>query len=160
MFRSYALAPLRCVALALLAVFGFVASLPLMTAIGAVVTYPAVLELVRRLTTVSRRLARAWGGVAVDQPYRVGPPPAPPRRHDGWYEHDGQLFKTQHYAAFFLRMKWLGDDPARARDWSWLLLLAPVGGLVVLLVPALVLAGVLLVAGSPARDAGRWTPPG
>lgn len=147
MFRSYALAPLRCVALALLAVFGLVASLPLMMAVGAVVTYPAVLQLVRRLTALSRRLARTWSGVVIDLPYRAGPVPAPPRRPDGWYEHDGQLFKTRHYPAFFLRMKWLTDDPATTRDWTWLVLLAPLGGLVALLAPGLVLVGVLLVAG-------------
>ncbi|MEU8001301.1 histidine kinase [Catellatospora sp. NPDC049111] len=147
MFRSYALAPLRCVALALLAVFGFVASLPLMTAIGAVVTYPAVLQLVRRLTALSRRLAGSWSGVVIDPPYRAGPVPTPPRRPDGWYEHDGQLFKTRHYPAFFLRMQWLSDDPATARDWTWLVLLAPAGALVALLAPGLLVAGVLLVAG-------------
>lgn len=146
MFRSYALAPVRCVALALLAVFGFVASLPLMAAIGAIVTYPHVLQVVRRLTGLSRWLARAWSGVVIDPPYREGPVPTPPRRPDGWYEHDGQLFKTRHYPAFFLRMQWLSDDPATARDWMWLVLLAPIGGLVALLAPALAVAGVLLAA--------------
>ncbi|MEV0459931.1 sensor histidine kinase, partial [Catellatospora methionotrophica] len=146
MIRSYALAPLRCVALALLAVLGCVAMLPLMTAVGAVVTYPYVLQLVRRMAGLSRRLARAWGGVRIDPPYRAGPAPAPARRPDGWYELDGQLYKTQRYPAFFLRMKWLGDDPASARDWTWLVLLAPLGGVVVLLAPALVVAGLLLVA--------------
>ncbi|WP_144123712.1 sensor histidine kinase [Catellatospora sichuanensis] len=155
MFRSYALAPLRCVALALLAVFGFVASLPLMMAIGAVVTYPHVLQLVRRLTALSRWLAHTWSGVVIEPPYREGPVPAPLRRPDGWYEHDGQLFKTPHYPAFFLRMQWLSDDPATARDWMWLVLLAPIGGLIALLSPALVVAGVLLALGvtGPGRRA-------
>ncbi|WP_144127656.1 sensor histidine kinase [Catellatospora sichuanensis] len=155
MIRSYALAPLRGLLLALLAVVGLATSLPLMISIAAVVTYPAVLGTVRAMTGLSRRLAGDWGRTVVEPPYRTGTPPVPTQRMDGWYEHQGQLYKTPNYPRFFLRMEWLTEDPATGRDWMWLLLLGPLGALLALAGPALLVAGVLAVAGVNA--AGRAT---
>ncbi|MEV4415229.1 histidine kinase [Catellatospora sp. NPDC049609] len=153
MIRSYALAPLRGLFLALLAAVGLAASLPLMISIALVVTYPAVLVTVRWMTGVSRRLAGDWGRTVVEPPYRTGTPPVPVQREDGWYEHQGQLYKSPGYPQFFLRMEWLTEDPATGRDWMWLLLLGPLGALLALAGPALLVAGVLAVAGAGA--AGR-----
>lgn len=160
MIRSSALAPLRLLALALLAVAGLAASLPLMASIAVVITYPAAVTACRRLTGFSRRLALAWGGVAVETPYRTGSAPVPAQRPDGWYEHDGQLFKSPAYPRFFLRMRWLTEDPATARDWGWLVLLAPIGAVPALLGPLLLAAGVAALAGAAGASGpagGTWS---
>ncbi|BCJ74643.1 hypothetical protein CS0771_41870 [Catellatospora sp. IY07-71] len=153
MIRSYALAPLRLLALALLAVAGLAAAVPLMASVAVVVTYPAAVGVCRRLTGFARRLAQAWGGVAVETPYQSGSAPVPPQRADGWYEHDGQLFKSPAYPRFFLRMQWLSEDPATARDWGWLVLLAPLGAVPALLGPVLLVAGVAALAGAAGASA-------
>lgn len=140
----------RGVALAGLAAAGLVAGLLnffalALVAVGAVPLHLAVVRASRGLVNLCRRLARDWGGVTVAEPYRPGPP-APERRPDGWYVHNATLYKSPRIPRMLVRMRWLRDDPATARDFAWMVLNPIVGGVLALLSPALVAAGAAVVA--------------
>jgi signal transduction histidine kinase len=81
---------------------------------------PAALVEVRKLTSLTRRLAGSWCGVSIPVPYR----PAP----------QGPLRYRQ-------RVAWLLGDPATWRDLAWLAVNGVAGWIVALLTPFLFLFG-------------------
>ncbi|WP_405426060.1 sensor histidine kinase [Micromonospora sp. NBC_00617] len=82
---------------------------------------PATVMAIRKLADHSRRLADTWSGVEIPVPYRPRPPIAAGAK--GWWQ----------------RWAWLLTDPATWRDLLWLLL-APIVGASVAVLPAAVLA--------------------
>ncbi|MGP8000256.1 MAG: sensor histidine kinase [Streptosporangiaceae bacterium] len=86
---------------------------------------PAALLGLRRVTSLTRRLAGEWSGVEIAVPYQ---PPASDRAK----------------LPFRARLLWLVSDPATWRDLLWVAVNATVGWLIALL-PA-VLAGIGLIA--------------
>jgi signal transduction histidine kinase len=87
---------------------------------------PSALLALRRLASHTRRLAGAWSGVPIAEPYQ--PPPDPGH---------GRL-------PFRRRLIWLASDPATWRDMLWALVSACVGWVLAAL-PA-ILAGTGLIA--------------
>jgi signal transduction histidine kinase len=121
---------------------------------------PPTVEHLRWLPSMSRRLAREWAGVEIADPYK--PKPArPPRRPDGMYRVDNNLYKTEHWAYFMLRWKWLVEDRATWRDLLWMVLEPVVGGVMVFLPVALLAYGfwALLLTGTLAvLSGGPYSP--
>jgi signal transduction histidine kinase len=81
---------------------------------------PAAIMEVRKLTSLMRRLAGSWCGVAIPVPYLPVPP--------------GRLRYRQ-------RMAWLLGDPATWRDLAWLTVNGVIGWTVALLSPFLLVFG-------------------
>jgi signal transduction histidine kinase len=81
---------------------------------------PAVLAEVRKLTSLTRRLAGSWCGVSIPAPYRPAPSSRLPYRR---------------------RMAWLLSDPATWRDLTWLAVNGVAGWIVAALSPFLFLFG-------------------
>ncbi|WP_248964679.1 sensor histidine kinase [Sphaerisporangium perillae] len=108
-------------ALALLLCFG----------LGMVFLFPATIRVVRRRAGQARRLALAWAGVQIADPYRPAPPPPVPQR-DGWYREGRNLYRTSLVPNFNSTWAWMIKDPATWRDLAWLLADPLVGGLLVL----------------------------
>ncbi|MGC4806960.1 sensor histidine kinase [Micromonospora sp. DT233] len=152
----FALAVPRCAALVVLGAAGFAYGYVLVVAAILVVTYPLAVAGQFPLTALGRRLARAWAGADVGDPVR-SPPPAPHRREDGWYAHDGALFKSSRVPAFLMKLDHHAKDPTLSREWLWLILTPVTGGLPVLVPPALVAAGVFLLVSPPGDPA--WSVP-
>ncbi|SPL88730.1 putative two-component system sensor kinase [[Actinomadura] parvosata subsp. kistnae] len=136
-FAGYASAPLRCLALAGLALLG--PPLLVVTFVGAHAGLPSpafFVEQGRRLPALARRLAARWGGVEIAAPYRPAPPP-PVRDADGWYRDGDTLFRSAFVPAYLARLRWVARDPATARDLAWMALNPLVGGVLAGLAPAL-----------------------
>ncbi|MEQ4305773.1 histidine kinase [Plantactinospora sp. B6F1] len=96
--------------------------------LGIVVVLPPVIQNIRWLPDLRRRLAGRWSGVPVESPY-LPRPGMPDRRPDGRYQVGNHLYQTERWAASNLRLRWLTRDPASWRDFGWLLLDPFVGGL-------------------------------
>ncbi|MFV2112551.1 sensor histidine kinase [Micromonospora sp. LOL_025] len=152
----FALAVPRCVALVVLGVTGFAYGHLLVLGATLVVTYPLAVSGQFRLTALARRLARAWAGADLPDPVR-SPPRAPHRREDGWYAHEGTLFRSPRLPAFLLKLDQHAKDPTLGREWLWLILTPVTGGLPLLVPPALIAAGVFLLASPPWDPA--WSVP-
>ncbi|WP_405096155.1 histidine kinase [Micromonospora sp. NBC_01412] len=144
----FALAVPRCVALVVLAVAGLAYAHLLVVGATLVIAYPLAVSGQVRLTALARRLARAWAGADLPAPVR-SPPPTPHRREDGWYAHDGTLFKSPRLPAFLLKMEHHSKDPTLVREWLWLILTPVTGAVPVLVPPALIAAGVFLLVSPP-----------
>jgi signal transduction histidine kinase len=99
-------------------------------AVGLVILLPSAAQHIRWHTNLRRRLAGDWSGVPVDEPYRPEPQ-LPPRRPDGLYQVDKDLFKTPQWARYNLRMNWAWHDPATWRDILFLLADPIAGGAIV-----------------------------
>jgi signal transduction histidine kinase len=168
MLRRHALAPLQGLVLFGLALVGLA-----QVAVAVVVSFTGVLthyELERWLPNLCRRLAHAWLGVSIAEPYRPKPPPAVPER-DGWYRDGNQLYRSKVLVNYKRRYEWLHRDPATHRDHLWELVTPVTGGLAAVLPAGLIVAGFLLplwatiplvalgFAAGPAmlRLWGRWT---
>jgi signal transduction histidine kinase len=140
----FVLAVPRCAALTLLAAAGFIYGVLLLAAVSLVIPYPLAVAGQFRLAALGRRLASAWGGADLPEVVRV-PPPAPQRRADGWYVYDTTLFKTPRFPAWLSKVDHLAEDPQAGREWRWLILAPFTSGLPVLLPPALIATGVLVL---------------
>jgi len=153
--RRYALAPLRSLALLVLALVGLVAAFlsvigVMLVLVGLLPFYEAAVRVSRWLARLGRRSASAWSGVPIDAEY-VPQPERPQRRQDGWYQHDNQLYKGPTVPTYLLRAKWLSQS-TNQRDWWWLVLTPVIVGPVVAMPPTLVGVGAGLVLW------GRWSP--
>ncbi|MEU4331039.1 sensor histidine kinase [Nonomuraea dietziae] len=172
MAGRYALAPLRCAVLVLVALACPVVLVVTFVCAHAGVPSPAlVVAWARALPGLARRLAGRWSGEPIDRPYH--PPPEPPRRDlDGWYRHGDDLFRSPWIPGYLRGLEWVARDPATARDLWWMLLDPLVGGVLAALPPLLIgygaisadrpigwAAAALGVAAGPAalRLHGRWT---
>ncbi|NBE79745.1 sensor histidine kinase [Micromonospora rubida] len=144
----FALAIPRCVALVALSVAGFAYGHVLVVAATLVVTYPLAVSGQYRLTALARRLARAWAGAVLPDPVR-SLPPTPHRREDGWYAHDDTVFRSPRVPAFLLKLDHYAKDPTVGREWLWLILTPVIGAVPILVPPALIAAGVFLLASPP-----------
>ncbi|MER7420453.1 histidine kinase [Micromonospora peucetia] len=144
----FALAAPRCVALVVLSVAGFAYGHFLVLGATMVIAYPLAVSGQFRLTALARRLARAWAGVDLPDPVR-SPPPTPHRREDGWYAHDGTLFRSPRVPTFLLKMDHHAKDPTLGREWLWLILTPVTGAVPILVPPALIAAGVFLLVSPP-----------
>ncbi|HEX5542587.1 MAG TPA: sensor domain-containing protein [Micromonospora sp.] len=151
----HALAVVRGLALAALAVAEALAFLLHMAAfvpgfgLGLVFLLPWPILATRRVPNVARRLAGAWGGVDIPEPYRPAPPPPVPGP-DGLYVRDRQLYKTPRIPAFAARLDWVLGDRATWRDLRWMLVDPVVGGAMAVAPAALVAAGLwYAVTGAP-----------
>jgi hypothetical protein len=158
---EHAMGLAHCIGLFGLSVFALflsvlsVVSILLSFGLGLLFLLPPTVEHLRWLPMMSRRLARDWAGVEIAEPYK--PRPArPPRRPDGMYRVDNSLYKTEHWAYFMLRWKWLVEDRATWRDLLWMVL-EPVGGAMVFLPIAMIAYGfwALLLAGTLALLGGH-----
>jgi len=140
MMSRHTLAVVRGLALAGLGLVGFLTCV--LTVVGAmlVVPYPLAVSAMMGLRDLNCRLAGRWGGVAIDAQSRPVVP-RPQRRDDGWFAHDKQLYRSPVVPAFLLRLQSLSKDNSLTRLWYWLLLTPLVGGLAVLVPPALVVGG-------------------
>jgi signal transduction histidine kinase len=143
-----ALAVLRCLVLTLLAAAGFAYGVLLLAAVTLVVPYPMAVAGQFRLAALGRRLARTWGGADLPDVVRV-PPPVPQRRADGWYVHDTTLFKSPVFPAWLHKAEHYSTDPDAVREWRWLLLAPFTSALPVLLPPAWVAVGAVLLVTRP-----------
>jgi signal transduction histidine kinase len=165
---EHAMAVVRCLALVGLSLLAL--GLALVRLVGIMLCYglgllfvlPPVIEHTRWLPVMRRRLIREWSGIEAADPYKPRPG-RPPRRPDGMYRVDNSLYKTEHWAFFMLRWRWLVQDWATWRDLAWMLSSPGVTGVlgvvpVVLIgygVGGLALPGVLTaVAGGPVF--GPW----
>lgn len=101
----------------------------------------------RAAAGLSRRLARDWSGVQVDEPY-LPEPPEPQPDAEGWYRHDNTLYRRPVLVRYLRRVKWIGDDPATGRDLDFFLLNTIIG-------PVLGIA-VVLAGRAPLELHGRW----
>ncbi|MFC0864406.1 histidine kinase [Sphaerimonospora cavernae] len=144
----------RGVALFGVAVLGQVVAVVMLGAVllsfglGMVFLFPPAVRLTRAMTGLNRRLARAWSGVEIEEPYRPAPlPPVP--YPDGWYREGRNLYKTPIMPAFNRRLNWVLKDPATWRDFAYLLSDVWSGGLAAA-APALIVAlgAVQLAAGT------------
>ncbi|WP_405108324.1 histidine kinase [Micromonospora sp. NBC_01405] len=144
----FALAVPRCVALVVLSVAGFAYGHLLVLGATMVIAYPLAIAGQFRLTALARRLAGAWGGADLPDPVR-SPPPTPHRREDGWYAHDGTLFRSPRLPAFLLKLDHHAKDPTLGREWLWLILTPVTGAVPILVPPALIAAGVFLLVAPP-----------
>lgn len=142
----FLLAPARAFVLVLLAVVGSAVALVLVTLLALIVTYPMTVVVARRLAELGRRLAQAWGGVAIDK-VRLPVPARPVRRADGWYEHGNQLYRSHRVPAFMLKVEAYSKDATAIRDWIWLAATPVTGGLAAAFSPFLVVTGVAMAAG-------------
>lgn len=140
MERRHALAVVRSLALLGLGLTGLVMGLLLVAAATLVVPYLPAARASRRLADLGRHLAGRWGGIRVEPVRRPGPP-KPERRADGWYVYENSLYRSPRWPTYFLELTWRAEDPALLRELLWLLLTPVVGGLAVLVPPALVVAG-------------------
>ncbi|MBF9130615.1 sensor histidine kinase [Plantactinospora sp. S1510] len=141
MLRRHTIAFVRNLAQLGLGLLGLAMSILLVAAASVVVPFLHTARVAKRMTDLGRRLAGQWGGVAVEVDRRPGPP-APQRRADGWYLYEKQLYRSPRLPAYFLELAWQSEDPAALREWLWLHLTPLVGGLAVLVPPALATAGV------------------
>jgi|GEM_PF-279130 signal transduction histidine kinase len=140
-------------------------ALPLGYALGAGVLLAPLIEAVRHLPELRRRLAGRWSGVEVPTPY-LPRPKLPRRRPDGHYRVGDHLYRTERWAGRHLRLRWLIRDGATWRDLLWLPLDPVVGGLVLAAPPAALGYGLfglvvprlaaLLLGADPGRTAGGW----
>lgn len=80
----------------------------------------------RAAAGLSRRLARDWSGVDVDEPYRPAPPEPRPDA-EGWYRHDDVLYRGPFLVRYLQRVKWIAEDPATGRDLDFFLLNTVIG---------------------------------
>ncbi|AVT30427.1 sensor histidine kinase [Plantactinospora sp. BC1] len=126
LLRLLSLLGLSLLALPLAAIS--VVALVLTYGLGVVPVLPPVIENIRPLPELRRRLAGQWSGVAVESPY-LPRPAVPDPRPDGRYQVGNNLYQTERWAAYGLRLRWLTRDPASWRDFGWLLLDPIVGGL-------------------------------
>ncbi|MBE1589315.1 sensor domain-containing protein [Nonomuraea angiospora] len=143
--RTYAIAPVRCLALAGLAALGW----PLLAAVfvGSHLGLPSpafFVEQARRLPALARRLAGRWGGLEISPPYRPAPPP-PRRDADGWYRDGDDLFRSAFLPGYVMKMRWIFRDPATWRDLYWMAVNPVVGGLPVVVPPALTAGGIAMI---------------
>ncbi|MET7334503.1 sensor domain-containing protein [Nonomuraea sp. NPDC005650] len=144
MLRTYVIAPVRCLALAALALSGW----PLLAVVflGSHLGLPSpafFVEQTRRAPVLARRLAGRWGGLEISPPYRPAPQP-PARGADGWYRDGDDLFRSAFLPAYLMRLRWLVRDPATWRDLCWMAVNPVVGGVPALLPPALIAGGIAL----------------
>lgn len=72
---------------------------------------------------------------------------------DGWYEHDGRLYKHAVFPALWRRLAWLSEDQATGRDLSWQLTNIVIGGALALLPAVLVVGGLIGMTVPAAWDA-------
>ncbi|WP_461154910.1 sensor histidine kinase [Saccharopolyspora tripterygii] len=101
----------------------------------------------RAAADLSRRLARDWSGVQVDDPYRPEPPEPQPDA-EGWYRYDNTVYRRPTLVRYLQRVMWIGEDPATGRDLDFFLvntIIGPVLGL-----------GVVLLGRVPLELHGRW----
>jgi signal transduction histidine kinase len=119
--------------------------------LGMVFLLPVPLLVARRLSGAVRRRTRHWTGLGIREPYRPAPAPPVPQA-DGWYVRDRRLYRRAWGPRLLDRIDWVLGDNATWRDLGWMLL-APVSGGLVGLLPVLLVAGgpLLLLAGLP-----RW----
>ncbi|MBM7440069.1 sensor domain-containing protein [Streptomyces sp. HB132] len=149
--RALRLAPVRGVALAALGAAGLLLVVPMAVALlsGAVGT---VLR-IRRLPALRRRLAASWSRVDIPDPY-VPHLSEARAREGGLYRHGRRLYASGSTARR-KRGAWkITRDPATARDLWWLLLDPLVGAPVAVLPAALICAGLAGVS-SPLWHGGN-----
>lgn len=127
------------------------AAMVLSFGLGLIFLFPPAVRLTRAMAGLSRRLAREWSGVQIDEPYRPAPPPPVPQS-DGWYREGRSLYKTPRWPAFNRRMNWMMTDPATWRDLGYLLSGVWSGGLIAAAPVLLVVLG--LAAGEIAWGGG------
>ncbi|WP_158624156.1 sensor histidine kinase [Micromonospora sp. HM5-17] len=132
--------------------------------LGIVAVLPPLIENVRHLAELRRRLAGRWSGVEVPSPY-LPRPELPPRRPDGRYRVGAHLYRTERWAGYHLRLRWLTRDGATWRDLVWLLLDPVVGGLMLAVPLAALGYGLfglavprfwMLLGVTPEGDAAAW----
>jgi len=140
MIKRHALAVVRSLALAGLGLVGLLAGILSVAGAVLVLPYPLAASGMLWLRDLNCRLAGRWGGVAIDVPPRPVTP-RPPRRDDGWYVHDKQLYRSPIVPAFLLRLESLSQDRGLKRLWYWLFLTPLFGGVAVSIPPALVVGG-------------------
>ncbi|MGW4059753.1 sensor histidine kinase [Amycolatopsis sp. NPDC004747] len=122
-------------------------------------THLASVRWTRVVTGLQRRLAGAWAGVGIPEPYT--PAPDPPRPDaDGLYRDGTKLHRSVRIPRYRQTVRWVVGDDATWRDLAWLLL-DPLLGTPLMAVPAaLVCAGVALplavlpFGGLPSPDGG------
>ena len=135
--RATALGALGIVA-ALTSLLMVVASILTYT-LGLIFFFTPAVDVVRRLANLRRRLAHAWSGVEVDEPYRPAVPPAV--EPDGRFRVGKQLYRTEKWARWIEKVNRYGKDPATWRDFGWTIMDPIVGA-----IPALVPAGLTVYA--------------
>ncbi|WP_328474196.1 histidine kinase [Actinoplanes sp. NBC_00393] len=144
----HALAVPRCFVLVVLAAAGFAYGWIVLTAVTLLAPFPSAVAGQIRLAGLGRRLARDWAGADLPDVDRL-PPPVPQRRADGWYVHANTLFKSPRIPAWMSRMDHYADDEEAGREWRWLMLAPFSSALPVLLPPALIVTGVLVLIFQP-----------
>jgi signal transduction histidine kinase len=148
---THAMAVVRCLALAGMALLAFGAALVVLTGVlltfglGLLFLLPPAVEHTRWVPVMRRRLMRDWSGIEVVDPYKPRPD-RPPRRPDGMYRVDNSLYKTEHWAFFMLRWRWLVEDRATWRDLAWMLSSPGVTGVLGLVPVVLIGYGVWVLA--------------
>ncbi|SFW88543.1 sensor histidine kinase [Amycolatopsis australiensis] len=109
----------------------------------------------RVVTGLQRRLARAWAGVEIPEPY--SPAPAPPRPDaDGLYRDGTKLHRSARIPRYRQTVRWMVDDDATWRDLAWLLLDSLLGTPLMAVPATLLCAGIALPAGVVPTPAGAW----
>ncbi|WP_433869705.1 sensor histidine kinase [Saccharopolyspora sp. CA-218241] len=122
-----------------------VLALLIATPLGAIVVWPRLVDGVRWLAGLNRRLARDWSGVEVGEAYLPVEPPVPTA--DGLYRSGRSLVESPAPAWRSARLRRALRDPATWRDLLWLAGDLVVGGL------GLALPGLLWLFA-----AGFWVP--
>jgi signal transduction histidine kinase len=136
---------LSALAIVHLAVVGLVIVSFLLTfGLGMVFLFPMTIRLIRLRAAHARKIAYAWSGVRIAEPYRHAPRPPFPQR-DGWYREGRQLYRTSLVPNFNRTLNWMMKDPATWRDLAWLFVDPLVGGLLALSPLLMVVYGAALL---------------
>ncbi|MGW4249277.1 sensor domain-containing protein, partial [Nocardia sp. NPDC004722] len=96
--------------------------------VGLIFLFPPIVERVRALAALARRLSATWSAVQIDSPYRAVPEVAVAGPDDRFRAPDGTVYPTRRTAVFGTRSRWVWTDPATWRDLLWMLTDPFVGG--------------------------------
>ncbi|MFE3189850.1 histidine kinase [Nocardia sp. NPDC059240] len=96
--------------------------------VGLIFLFPPIVERVRALAALARRLSAKWSAVPIDSPYRPEPEVAVRGTDERFHAPDGTAYPTRRTAVFGTRSRWVWTDPATWRDLLWMLTDPFVGG--------------------------------
>ncbi|GAB2550984.1 sensor histidine kinase [Nocardia heshunensis] len=96
--------------------------------VGLIFLFPPIVERVRALAALARRLSAKWSAVPIDSPYRPEPEVAVRGADERFHAPDGTAYPTRRTAVFGTRSRWVWTDPATWRDLLWMLTDPFVGG--------------------------------